>query len=47
MGLFLLIYDDLRNAADPDETLMDFMQSTYEAGADLAHWDRASLERSS
>jgi hypothetical protein len=45
LGLFLLLYDDLRNAADPDETLMGFLQSTYEAGADLAKWDRPSLER--
>jgi hypothetical protein len=42
---FLLLYDDVRNAPDPDAALMDFCQSTYEAGANLAHWDRASLER--
>ncbi len=46
MGLFLLLYDDLRNAADPDATLIEFLQTTYEAGANLANWDRASLERS-
>jgi hypothetical protein len=46
MGLFLLLHDDLRNAANPDEMLMDFLQSTYDAGADLAKWDRAALERS-
>ncbi len=45
MGLFLLLYDDMRNASDPDATLMDFLQSTYEAGANLAKWDRAALER--
>jgi len=45
MGLFLLLYDDMRNAADPDATLMDFLQSTYEAGANLAKWDRLALER--
>ena len=44
-SLFLLYYDDVRNASDPDETLMEFLQSTYEAGANLAKWDRASLER--
>ena len=44
-SLFLLYYDDVRNAANPEETLMDFLQSTYEAGANLAKWDRASLER--
>ena len=42
---FLLLYDDVRNAADPDGALMDFCQSTYEAGANLAGWDRASLEK--
>jgi hypothetical protein len=42
---FLLLYDDVRNAADPEAALMDFCQSTYEAGANLAGWDRASLER--
>jgi hypothetical protein len=29
----------------PDETLLQFLQSTYDAAADLAHWDRQSLER--
>ena len=42
---FLLYYDDVRNAPNPDEALMEFLQSTYEAGANLAKWDRASLER--
>jgi hypothetical protein len=42
---FVLLYDDVRNAADPEAALMDFCQSTYEAGANLAHWDRAALER--
>jgi hypothetical protein len=45
LGEFLLLYDDVRNAPDPDAALMDFCQSTYEAGANLAKWDRASLER--
>src|SRR5688572_10142688 len=45
MGLFVLLYEDLRNAASPEETLMDFLQSTYEAGANLAKWDRPALER--
>ena len=45
-GLFLLLYEEMRSAPDPDATLMEFLQSTYEAGADLAKWDRASLERS-
>ena len=42
---YLLMYDDVRNALDPDAALMEFLQTTYEAGADLAKWDRASLER--
>lgn len=45
MGEFLLMYEDVRTAAQPEAELMEFMQSTYEAGADLAKWDRASLER--
>jgi len=45
MGLFLLLHDEVRNAANPEETLMQFLQSTYEAGANLAKWDRAALER--
>jgi Family of unknown function (DUF5996) len=45
MGLFLLLYDDVRNGADPEGTLMDFLQTTYEAGANLANWDRPALER--
>ena len=34
----------VRTAADPDATLLTFFQSTYEAAAELAHWDRAALE---
>ena len=41
---FLLPYEVVRKAADPDKTLLAFFQSTYEAAADLAHWDRESLE---
>ena len=44
-GGFVLPYEEVRLAASPDEVLMDFLQSTYEAGADLAKWDRAALER--
>jgi hypothetical protein len=43
-GEFLLPYDAVRNAADPEATLLVFLQSTYDAAADLAHWDRAALE---
>lgn len=42
---FLLMYDDVRAAESPTDALLEFMQSTYEAGADLAGWDRAALER--
>jgi Family of unknown function (DUF5996) len=45
MSEYLMLYDDVRNAPDPDAALMEFLQSTYEAGADLAKWDRAALER--
>jgi hypothetical protein len=41
---FILMYDDLRKADDPEKALLQFLQSTYEAGAVLAHWDRAELE---
>jgi hypothetical protein len=44
-GEFLLPYDAVRRADAPDAMLLDFLQSTYEAAADLAHWDRAALER--
>lgn len=44
---FILKYDDLRRAHSPDETLLEFLQSSYEAAAKLAGWDRAALERSS
>jgi len=42
---FLLMYDDVRCAASPRQVLLRFMQSTYEAGAKLARWDRKELER--
>ncbi|HEY2352717.1 MAG TPA: DUF5996 family protein [Candidatus Acidoferrum sp.] len=42
---FFLMYDDVRLADSPEQTLLDFCQSTYEAGATLANWDRADLER--
>ncbi len=41
---FVLLYDDMRRASSPEETLGTFFQSTYEACALLAGWDRASLE---
>jgi hypothetical protein len=42
---FILPYDAVRTARSPDETLLDFLQSTYEAAADRAGWDRKALER--
>jgi hypothetical protein len=45
MSEFLLMYEDVRAADSPESALMEFLQSTYEAGANLAKWDRAALER--
>ena len=45
IGQFLIDYDAIRTAAAPDEALLDFMQTTYEAAANRAGWDRAALER--
>lgn len=42
---FILPYDAVRQAPDPDAALTEFLQSTYEAAAGLARWDRAALER--
>jgi hypothetical protein len=47
MGEFLLHYDDVRNALSPEQALLEFFQSTYEAGATLGRWDREALERQS
>lgn len=41
---FILPYDAVRAAADPDEALMAFLQSTYEAAADLGRWERSGLD---
>ena len=45
LGEFVLPYEAVRAAVDPDETLLTFLQSTYEAAASTAAWDRAALER--
>lgn len=45
MGEFILRYEDMRNAKKPEQALMEFFQSTYEAGAILGRWDREALER--
>jgi len=44
LGEFVLPYAEVRKATDPDAALLSFFQSTYEAAADLAGWDRAALE---
>jgi hypothetical protein len=44
-GEFVLPYSDVRASGDPARMLIEFFQSAYDAGADLAGWDRAALER--
>jgi hypothetical protein len=46
MKEFVLMYDNVRTAESPNAELLAFLQSTYEAAADLGHWDRDALERS-
>lgn len=46
-GEYILMYDDVRRAPDPKRALLDFLQSTYDAGATLGRWDRAALEHQS
>jgi hypothetical protein len=45
LGEFLLSYDEVRTASDPDATLLAFLETTYSACADAAHWDRSALDR--
>ena len=44
LGEFLLPYDAVRQSPDPEATLLNFLESTYVAAADLGHWDRTALE---
>jgi hypothetical protein len=44
LGEFLLPYDSVRQASDPDAALLDFLQTTYEAAANSGEWDRRALE---
>jgi hypothetical protein len=44
LGEFLLPYDEVRNAADPEAALLSFLQSTYEAAAAMGDWNRSALE---
>jgi hypothetical protein len=43
-GEFILPYDQVREAPDPDAMLLEFLERTYAAAADCGHWDRAALE---
>lgn len=45
LGQFILPYDAVRQASDPDKLLLGFLQETYTAAAELATWDRKALER--
>ncbi len=45
LGEFILLYEDARRSGDPARALRDFFESTYDAAATLAHWDRSLLER--
>ncbi len=45
LGEFVLPCEVVRRAPDPDATLLSFLQSTYDAAADLGGWDRSALER--
>ncbi|MGH9896322.1 MAG: DUF5996 family protein, partial [bacterium] len=42
---FILPYDVVRESESPDNTLLEFLQKTYEAAAELGKWDRRALER--
>ncbi|HUE20031.1 MAG TPA: DUF5996 family protein [Bryobacteraceae bacterium] len=44
---FILMYEDVRLAASPGTALLDFLQSTYDAAANMGNWDRVNLERPS
>src|SRR6204780_382461 len=46
LGEFIYLYEDLRQEPSPEDALLAFLESTYEAGATLAKWDRSALERS-
>jgi Family of unknown function (DUF5996) len=45
LGEFIYLYEEMRRSAAPEDDLMLFLESTYSAAADLARWDRSSLER--
>ncbi|WP_339922709.1 DUF5996 family protein [uncultured Cyclobacterium sp.] len=45
MGEFFLKYEDVQSSSDPEKTLINFLQTTYEAAANTSGWDRKALER--
>jgi hypothetical protein len=45
LGEFILPYEAVRTASAPSQTLLSFLQTTYDAAATLAHWNRSALER--
>ena len=45
LGEFVLPYDDVRTAAAPEKTLLEFLQTTYDAAASLAGWDREGFKQ--
>jgi hypothetical protein len=45
LGEFVLPYSNVQESASPDATLLEFLQSTYDAAADTGHWDRELLEQ--
>jgi len=45
LGEFVLDYDEVRRAVDPEQALLDFLNETYDAAADSCGWDRAALDR--
>jgi hypothetical protein len=47
LGEFIYLYEDVRREPSPEEALLTFLQSSYEAGATLGQWDRNLLERHS
>jgi hypothetical protein len=44
LGEFILPYDAVRTSGEPERSLLDFLQSTYESAANAAKWDRKALE---
>jgi hypothetical protein len=45
LGEFILRYDDVRSGPSPEQAVLEFLESTYSAGADAAKWDRKALDR--